>query len=155
MKTMSITGWTSFPEDCEFVESYTRDDGKRVDHRFTTYVAPVNGNGHDDGGRRVRVNFWGRLARQAKAALMDDPHVALVKVKEARVSNYIDPYEALQRFSLNINLRSEFELLDSRPCSPGNGFEALLGKLEHQAKSQDRPMKEAQSALEFMDESPF
>jgi hypothetical protein len=147
MQTLSLEGWSSIPEYSRFVPSYVNEDGKVVDDKYTTFVMTGNGGNGDDGDNRksYRVNFWGALARSAKEHLMDKANVAHLRIKNARVSPYIDSYERAQRFSLNVNSESEYEVVEIRPwTADGNGFHSLLAKVQN-----------GYQRLDKMDEMPF
>lgn len=139
---MSVEGWGSIPEYSDFVPSYVRDDGKPIDARYSTYVLAGNG---DDGRKAFRVNFWGPLALAAKEVLMDTPRIARFRIKDAKVSTYVDRHEGQERFSINVNSENEYEVLEIRPWAEnGNGFHSLLAKVQHQHENP-----------ESMDEIPF
>jgi hypothetical protein len=67
---------------------------------------------------------------------------ALLKLKNPRVSSYVDQHQGKNRVSLNINHASEYEVIDTEFCPIGNGFEMVLNKIRNKDASQ------------FIDQSP-
>jgi hypothetical protein len=134
MQTLSVEGWSSTPEYSRFVPSYINEDGKVIDDKYTTFVMTGNGGNGDDGDNRksYRVNFWGALARSAKKHLLDKSNVARLRIKNARVSFYMDSFQGTQRFSLNVNTENEIDVVEIRPwAADGNGFHSVLAKMQN------------------------
>ena len=132
-KNLEITGWTDNPADHEFKESYMSPGGAEIRDRFTIYLEPEDREQGSDNVRlsKFRVNFWGQWAKEAYEALVVGQQRALIKLKEPKVTPYVDKYEGRQRVSLNVNFRSQYEILDSEHCPIGNGFELILNKIKN------------------------
>ncbi len=143
-KTLEITGWTDHPANHEFKESRMIPGGATVSDRFTIYLEPEDREKGSENGRqsKFRVNFWGDLARLAYKLMVTEQQRVLLKLKDPRVSPYTDKHVGKQRVSLNVNFRSQYEVLDTEFCPIGNGFEVVLNKIRNKDASQ------------FIDQSP-
>ena len=148
-KNLEITGWTCHPEDHEFVEAYLTEGGAEIQDRFTIYLEPEDREVGSENGRstKFRVNFWNELARQAYELIVTREQRLLLKLKNPRVSPYVDQHQGKNRVSLNINFRSQFDVLDHVDCPIGNGFEVILQKL--------RVRQSGQSSDSPFDSNPF
>lgn len=143
-QTLEIVGWTDNPADAEFAASRIKADGRKVGDRLTIYITPENQEPNADGSvSKLRVNFWDQWAREAYESLVVKQQRALIKLKDPRVTPYTDKHVGKQRVSLNVNFRSQYEVLDSEFCPIGNGFELILNKIKNREVSQ------------LTDESPF
>ncbi len=144
-KTLEITGWTDNPADHVFKESYMIPGGATVSDRFTIYIEPEDREKGSENGRpsKFRVNFWDDLARLAYELIVTEQQRLLLKLKEPRISPYVDRHKGQNRVSLNINYRSQFDILDHVDCPIGNGFEVVLKKLR------------ARNSGQIVEDSPF
>lgn len=110
-------GWTGNPEYSKF---YPGDDAHRS--RYVTYLLCTD----DNTGERIvlRLNFWNGIGEAAHKAL--EGKSALIELKGCRVSHYTDLY-GVQRFSVNVNRESEYQVLDFTPfVAAGTGFKEMV-----------------------------
>ncbi len=144
-KTLEIIGWTDNPANHEFKKSETSPEGVRISDRFTIYLEPEDREKESNNVRpsKFRINFWGDLALLAYELMVSNQQRVLLKLKDPRVSQYVDRHQGKNRVSLNINFRSQFDVLDHADCPIGNGFEIILQKLR------------ARESGQIMNESPF
>ena len=69
---------------------------------------------------KVRANFWGESAEDAKLALVDSDRVATLQITNARLRTYTDRF-GVERQSININYRSQYAgvKLEQHGARPG------------------------------------
>jgi hypothetical protein len=74
---------------------------------------------------RIRANFWGEAAEDAKLALVDSNRVATLQVHNARISHYVDQFGEKRR-SININFPSQYKVLRVEEHGIDRGFMSAL-----------------------------
>ena len=114
---LAVTGrfdWTD--EDGKrtvgFKPAYQKDDGTKVDARYTVSVAINDRNTLTT--QWVRVNFWGEdHAKMVEAALEkgDTPVTAFLEIVSARVSRYVNKHTGEDAFSLNFSDERGYNIL--------------------------------------------
>ena len=95
-----------------FKPAYQREDGVKVDARYTVSVAINDRNTLTT--QWVRCNFWGEEhARMVEMALEqgDTPITAFLEIVSGRVSRYVNKYTGEDTFSLNFNDERGYNIL--------------------------------------------
>ena len=124
---------TGSPKYYEYVPGYLTTSGRgEVNSRFTTTGFFRNADGETV---RIRMSLWGKAADEAQEHLMKAGRVATIRVKGARLVPYTDR-NGVDRISISINNRSEYDVLKvSEPLSE-SGFAAAAARAERERSAQ-------------------
>ena len=142
---ITLQGWTGSPDFYEFNAEQAR---------FTCHILT---NSPDEGTESHRVNFWGKLAYAAYAALLANesgPRVAFLRI-QGTVSSYLDRNN-IGKSSININYERQYQVLKSKQYAPvGQGFLDMVEQTPAPGSVDNNPQPPQFSEADTDIEAPF